>query len=93
MTSFPHPSLFIENGWSGIPVRRSTCISRASLEINICRCADVLPDCSSYEVVRAKRSLPARKRKIHFSSREGRKMYRRCETFTYSTHFSFFCFF
>ena len=43
MTSFPHPSLFVENGWSGIPVRRSTCISRASLEINICRCAAVTP--------------------------------------------------
>ena len=48
MTSFPHPSLFIENGWSGIPVRRSTCISRASLEINICRCAAVISNPSSF---------------------------------------------
>ena len=48
MTSFPHPSLLIENGWSGIPVRRSTCISRASLEINICRCAAVISNPSSF---------------------------------------------
>ena len=48
MTSFPHPSLFIENGWSGIPVGRSTWINRASLETNICRCTAAIANPSSF---------------------------------------------
>ena len=48
MTSFPHASLFIENGWSGIPVGCSTWINRASLETNICRCAAAIANPSSF---------------------------------------------